>query len=99
MKETENKWIDDTLESLQGIRRAGAPTDLFDKSMQRARQVKARGVTMSAAQVWSAAACVAVLLVANLFMCLDYSHLGKKQKTDKEMFINEYFTSSDGPQI
>ncbi|HAD14710.1 MAG TPA: hypothetical protein DCF33_19965 [Saprospirales bacterium] len=99
MKETENKWIDDTMESLQGIRRASASSDLFDRAMQRSMRIKARVVNMSAAQVWSAAACVVVLLVANLFMCLDYSHLGKKQRTDKEMFINEYFTSSEGPQI
>jgi hypothetical protein len=99
MKDAENKWIDEAMESLHGIKRASAPTDLFEKAMQHTRRARARVVSMPAIQVWSAAACATVLLVANLFMCLDFSHVGKNQRNDKEQFVREYFNASDGPQI
>jgi hypothetical protein len=54
---------------------------------------------MPPAQVWSAAACALVLIVANLFMCLDFSHTAQKTAGAKERFAKEYFGSSDAPQF
>jgi hypothetical protein len=54
---------------------------------------------MPVAHTWRAAACALVLVVANLFLCFDFTHVGKKQPNDKEMFVREYFSGSDGPQI
>lgn len=95
----QEKWVEKTLESLEGITRATAPEDLYEKAMRRAAFGRARIVRMPAMQVWSAAACALVLVVANLFMCLDFSHSGNKQASTKEMFVKEYFETNDAPQF
>jgi len=93
------KWVEDTLGSLNGSQRAQAPEGLLENAMRRAAFGRARIIRMPAAQVWSAAACALVLVVANLFMCLDFSHSGKKATSSKEMFAKEYFGASDAPQF
>jgi len=100
MKQTsKEKWVEDTLNSLNGIQRTQAPEGLFENAMRRAAFGRARMVRMPAAQVWSAAACALVLVVANLFMCLDYSHSDKKATSSKEFFAKEYFGAFDAPQF
>jgi type VI protein secretion system component VasF len=95
----QEKWVQSTLESLAGSQRPEAPADLFEKAMRRAAQGRAKIVRMPKAQVWSAAACALVLIAANLFMCLDFSHPAQKTAGAKEMFAKEYFGSSDAPQF
>ena len=90
------KWVEETLESLNDIQRVPAPADLFERAMQRAAQGSARIVRMPVAQVWSAAACALVLVVANLFMCLDFARPSQKAAPNaKEMFVQEYFGTND----
>lgn len=93
------KWVEDTLESLNGSQRAQPPNDLFERAMRRAANTRAQKVQMPAAQVWSAAACALLLIAANLFMCLDFSNFGPKKVNAKEMFIQEYFGATDAPQF
>jgi len=93
------KWVEDTLNTLNGIQRAQAPEGLLENAMRRAAFGRVRMVRMPTAQVWSAAACALVLVVANLFMCLDYSHSGKKASSSKEFFAKEYFGAFDAPQF
>ena len=96
---SKEKWVEDTLESLNGSQRAQAPNDLFERAMRRAANNRAKKVQMPTAQVWSAAACALVLIVANLFMCLDFSRFSPKKVNAKEMFIQEYFGATDAPQF
>jgi len=95
---SKEKWVEQTLESLAGSQRPDAPADLFAKAMHRAAIGKAKIIRMPAAQIWSAAACALVLVVANLFMCLDFSHSGRNGSS-KEMFVKEYFETSNAPQF
>ena len=93
------KWVEETLESLKGSQRAKAPEDLFESAMKRAASGRARMVRMPALQIWSAAACALLLLAANLFMCMDYSHGTNRGMGSKEMFAKEYFEATDAPQF
>ncbi|GEM_PF-1168619 len=93
------KWVEDTLESLSGSQRAKVPDGLFENAMRRAAFGRARMVRMPPAQLWSVAACALVLIVANLFICLDFSDSGKKASSSKEIFAKEYFGASDAPQF
>ena len=93
------KRVEDTLESLSGSQRAQAPDNLFENALRRAAFGSARLVRMPAAQIWSAAACALVLVVANLFMCIDFSQAGKQAANSQEMFVKEYFGASDAPQF
>lgn len=86
------KWVEDTLESLAGSKRAQAPDTLLERAMSRAAFGRARVVRMPAAQLWSAVACTLILVIANLSLCLDFSH---QSKSAKEGFAKEYFGNSD----
>lgn len=94
-----DKWVEETLESLAGSRRAELPDGLLEKAMKRAAYGRAKRIQMPSAQVWSAAACALVLIVANLFICLNAAHSGPKAEGTKEKFAKEYFGTSDGPQF
>jgi type VI protein secretion system component VasF len=95
----QDKWVEETMESLAGSQRPNAPADLLERAMRSAARGRAKIVRMPPAQVWSAAACALVLIVANLFICLDFSHAGQKTAGAKERFAKEYFGSSDAPQF
>ncbi len=93
------KWVEETLESLNGSKRAEMPPDLLENALRRAAFGPARVVRMAPLQIWSAAACALVLVLANLFMCIDFSHSASKPAASKEMFIKAYFDTSDAPQF
>ncbi len=95
----QDKWVEETMESLAGSQRPNAPDDLWERALRSAARGRAKIVRMPPAQVWSAAACALVLIVANLFMCLDFSHTAQKTAGAKERFAKEYFGSSDAPQF
>lgn len=92
------KWVEDALGSLEGIRRAEAPPGLFEKAMQRVSRGRARVVSMTRAQVWSAAACALVLVVANVLLCAQFSRTGQHSRGQQEAFAQEYFVFSEPPQ-
>lgn len=96
MKRSEKeKWVEETLQSLDGVSRAQAPENLLESALKRAAFGKARVVRMAPVQVWSAAACALVLVVANLFTCIDYNHFSSKKQSNSESFAKEYFGASD----
>jgi hypothetical protein len=93
------KWVEDILDSLEGIHQPQMPEGLYENAMRRAAFGPARIIRMPAAQVWNAAACALVLIVANLYICLDFSASDNKAVGSKEMFAKEYFGSSDAPNF
>jgi len=94
-----DQWIEDTLNSLEGSQRPAMPEGLFEKAIKRAAYGRARVIQISSAQVRSAAACALVLVVANLFICRDFSYSGRKADGAKERFAKEYFGSSETPHF
>ena len=71
---TKETWIDETLNSLEGIRRAPADPDLFLKIQARAIL---RGKTTSGlwrTNYWPIAAGLAFLITLNIFGTLYYQH-------------------------
>lgn len=100
MKQVEEQnWMESTLNSLDGLQRQKAPADLFEKAMIRSIYTRAKVLRMPVQQLWSAAACGAVLIVANLFLCLNFSSPGKQMANPKESFAKEYFGAGDAPQF
>ncbi len=67
MDQDKNKWIDDKMNSLEGIRSAKAPEHLFAKIEQEAYQSEAKLVAFSQ---WRAAAAVALLFLAFNFWAI-----------------------------
>ena len=86
-----DEWVEDTLKSLDGIQQPQTPDGLFENAMRRVAFGRARMIRMPAAQVWSAAACGLVLVMANLFICQDFFQSDDHVTGSKERFAKEYF--------
>ena len=67
MDQDKEKWIDEKMNSLEGIRSAKAPEHLFAKIEQEAFQSEAKIVTFSQ---WRAAAAIALLFLAFNFWAI-----------------------------
>lgn len=100
MKQQEKQtWIDETLGSLDGIPRAEAPADLYEKARQRMDKGRAKIVKMPTLKAWSVAACLLLLVFANVLACLKYANTQHAQKSGIDSFANEYFAFAKPPQI
>lgn len=87
---TEDSNIENTLNSLNGIKRPVASSLLVDKIMQRVELVEAKIVDMSPIQRWSIAAGIALLITLNVFSVKQYSTGTKGNGTNA--FEKEYFS-------
>lgn len=67
MDQNKEKWIDDKMNSLEGIRSAKTPEHLFAKIEQEAFQSEGKIVTFSQ---WRAAAAIALLFLAFNFWAI-----------------------------
>ncbi len=71
---TKETWIDETLNSLDGIRRAPADPELLLKVQARAILPGKKSSGMWKANYWSIAAGLAFLITLNIFGTLYYQH-------------------------
>ncbi len=92
------KWIADTLNSLQGIQRAERPAASQAKAMQRLQHQRAKIVALSPRQAWRVVACVLVLVTANAFACFHYAD-PTQQASQGQTLAREYFAFSNPPQL
>ena len=98
--EDKEKWLDETLNSLEGIRPADFSANLFEKTMFRLEKRTAKIVKFRPAQTWAAAACLAFLIAANVFICLKSPEINPQRgSSSSENFANEYFSFLQKPQF
>ena len=71
---TKETWIDETLNSLDGIRRAPADPDLFLKIQARAVLPEKKTSGLWKANNWRMAAGLAFLITLNIFGTVYYQH-------------------------
>ena len=97
-QEEQEKWLDETLNSLEGIQRAPAPPHLLEKALQRAQQRRAIIVPLRSRQAWAMAASFALLLTTNVWVCV---HAGKTQLSANaaENFGRAYFSFVQTPNF
>lgn len=91
MKAKEN-WIEETLNSLDGIQQVEVPWSLNDALLNHSRQKEVR---MTASQKWMIAASIVVLFAINLVAISNYSKSSKSfaSNDDKNIVYKEYFSS------
>ena len=65
-------WIEETLDSLDGIRRATPKTDLFTAIQQRPGLHERNAIPLKRSFYWSVAAGIAILVALNIFGALYY---------------------------
>lgn len=85
-------WIEETLNSLDGIQRVEVPLSLNNALLNHSRQ---KEIVMTASEKWMIAACILVLLAVNLITITQYSESSKNYvaRDDKNVVYKEYFSS------
>ncbi|HWY38844.1 MAG TPA: hypothetical protein VNY73_09815 [Bacteroidia bacterium] len=87
------KEVEKTLNSLDGMKRAEAPAFLYDRVLAHLEKEEARVVSISPRMIWQAAACLAVLIALNVFVCLLSSgNAGNRQAERVNPVGQEYFS-------
>jgi hypothetical protein len=91
MNATEN-WIEETLNSLDGIQRVEVPLSLNNALLNHFRK---KEIVMTATQKWMIAASILVLLTVNLITIAQYSKSSKNYASanNKNIVYKEYFSS------
>ncbi|MCX6245294.1 MAG: hypothetical protein NTU98_11385 [Bacteroidetes bacterium] len=89
---TKEQWISETLESLDGMRRAGSDPETYEKVMQRIRMSGTRRVYLQASFVWKIAAGLILLIGLNVFSLVYYSRLSKASETQTGVLASDYFS-------
>jgi hypothetical protein len=94
----QEKWLDEVLNSLDGIQPAAAPPNLLEKAMRRAQERPAMVVPLRSRQSWAMAASFALLLTANIWVCLG---MNKTQQSANaaENFGRTYFSFVQTPDF
>ena len=94
--EEQDKWLDNILNSLDGLQKAPAPPQLLEKALQKAQRPPAVIVPLRASQSWAIAASLALLFTANIWVCV---RMGKTQTSANaaENFGRAYFSFVQTP--
>jgi hypothetical protein len=93
-----DKWVNETINSLEGLQPAVPPAALYAKTMQRiaAEKFNAMRDTVSLQTIYRIAAAIAVIISLNAYSCVVFSKSQQEKKT-VEAFAREYsLTSSSG---
>ena len=85
-------WIDDTLNSLDGIHRAPGPPDLFIKLQARLDQPKSKSSSRQLAFYWRVAAGLALLIALNIVVTLYYHHVPASSMATPSAMASDYFS-------
>jgi len=85
MRDEKEEWIDETLGSLEGIKRAKPPVDLFDKIEIQIKQGKTKTIYFT--QWRPAIAAAVLLLVLNVFAARLYTQKSSSVETEMGLEI------------
>lgn len=88
------KWINDTIDSIHGLKPAKASAVLEEQIIGGIRSGKTKIIYMSARVKWIAAACIAVLAVLNILFVVKFNQ-STQPKTESNPLYSEYFSSNN----
>lgn len=91
MNQKEN-WIQETLNSVDCIKRADANEDLYDKVMQRSQKREAKIMSIKPQLVWRVAASITLLIGLNVFTLLSQHSQKENKNGESNTFATEYFS-------
>ena len=90
--ETKEKWVKETMESIDHIGRAEANPFLYDKVMHRTQSTGKRGMTFTPATIRWAVICTVLLVGLNVFSILHSSKESNSSRRTTNVFASEYFS-------
>jgi hypothetical protein len=94
-----NKEIEKTLNSLEGIQKPEANPFLYEKVMHRLSGKEAIVVAITPRVVWQAAACFAFLIALNVFVLIRSNSNENLQSENNNPMTQEYFSYLNNDQF
>lgn len=92
---TKEKWISETMESLNSIHRAKANAMLHAHVMREIKKGSAKIIALTPTTLLKVAACAALLVGLNVFSILHYTSSYRNQKNTTNPIVSEYFNYSN----
>ncbi|MEO8148006.1 MAG: hypothetical protein ABI723_10235 [Bacteroidia bacterium] len=89
---SKEKLIEETLQSIENIKRATVSPELYELVMERLKNQKARIVSIKSQTMWRAAACIAVLVGLNIFTLIQNKKSDSTPPDNSNSFAQEYFS-------
>ncbi|HMG16235.1 MAG TPA: hypothetical protein VK590_12345 [Saprospiraceae bacterium] len=96
---TKEDFINEVFNSLEGIKRPVAETDIFDQIQNRLAYKKPKVLAFSGVQLIRIAACAILLIGFNTYTCLYYSNAKKETSTQQNSFSRDYFSYLNNIQL
>jgi hypothetical protein len=96
---TKEQWIDETLESLDGIRRAGSDPMTYEKVMHRLRAPMTRRIQVQPGLVWRVAAGLTLLIGLNALSLFYFSRSSRESETQTKTLATEYFSYTNSIKL
>ena len=92
---TKEKWISETMESLNTIHGAKANPMLYANVMREIKKGSAKIIILTPTTLLKVAACVALLVGLNVFSILHYQTSHRTEKNTTNPIVSEYFNYSN----
>ena len=89
---TKEQWIEETLGSLDGIRRAESPEGFQPIVMAGLKENPSRRILFTTANIWKVAAGLALLISMNIVSIHYCTTTGEVQSKPAETIASDYFT-------
>ena len=89
---TKEKWIEETMESLEGITRAQSSPLLYDRVISGLRNSQKRIIFFKPKNLWRIAAGLALLISFNVFSVHYYTKSHKEDHSQINALASEYFS-------
>ena len=95
----DNKEIEKTLNSLEGIQKPEENPFLYEKVMNRLTNREATVISIAPHTVWQAAACFAALIALNVFVLIRSNTNENPQSEKTNPLAQEYFSYLNNDQF
>lgn len=92
---SKEKWISDTMASIEGIRRAEWDTLAFEKVTERFRNPDRKIFVLTPRQLWQVAAGLALLISLNVLSLVYYPRSTDTSQNNVKTLASEYFSYLD----
>jgi len=93
--EAKEKWIGETMESLDGIRKAQADPALRDSILGSLSMAESKNAALSDRMLIRIAATIALLVTLNIIAILIYDGSGNTRQSGRKTVATEYFSYLD----
>ena len=91
MNQKEN-WIQETLNSIDNIKRADASEELYENIAQRLQRRETKIISLQSNLVWRVAASITILIGLNVFTLLSQHTKNENKTGESNTFATEYFS-------